>query len=986
MGLQRFLSLTVCSLLLLSYGRLNSADGDDDYQPSNVVHLDQGWPEGWKVGQSNWYHHASQGTIIVPYDWFVCLEQPTTQPDLPEQELFCKIEHLKKFGFLASVHDEKYNPDDLPVGFAIEDDFVDPNKPNRPPYRAVGLTCAACHTSEITYQGTRIRIEGGSALIDISAFQKSLALSLIITNSSAKKFESFAQRVLKQSGAAALPEAAQHQAKAMLKGALEEAVLEILEQQRTEAALQLRTLEAGFGRTDALTLIGNRVFRKLGKVNLAKASAPVNYPHLWQTPWFYWVQYNASIRLPMVRNIGEALGVGAKLGPNFESTVNVENLHLMEDQLAGKQPFTGLSAPPWPEDVLGEIEGFRQQTGKWKTGKLLYEKLCIDCHYRIEDYETALTLDTNDPRFRRHWSQPNRFGRSYMKLPFINYVDLGTDPAAARDFHQRIVYIGSLDYHKPTLPAGEALALTTAKVREREFANLGLSPAEYASYDGYRELGPEPGAIDRLEYKARPLDGVWATAPYLHNGSVPNLYELLSPVIERSTNFYVGSTEFDPKRVGLSTAPDAAYFQMNTKLPGNLNTGHEFRQLTKREQQQLTEFQRQMLGESSGWAVNGVVGPYLKPEERWALIEYVKSLGTPLTPEAKSLEDPPPGEEIAIKTLAGIQHALQTSSEIAKAHRGQHPKNHGAVWARFEVSDDVPNRLKKGLFKNAADYNCVIRFSNGAEQEDNKQDVHGMAIKVIKSKYGNPQQTETQDFLLADNPVFFAKNVEHLLGFLSEMKTANGDKQLERQIAVKLALSTHPALRGFRKHLKTSPLQATYWSQTPYQLGHTAVKYKVVPREDNFYPVPIPGTPANALREAMVQRLTQQRRPAVFDFFVQEYTDALTTPIEDPTVEWPSPPIKMATITIYPQKFDSKQQMEFCENLTFTPWRAAKEHRPLGGINRARQAIYEASSKLRHQTRGVEQSEPTGREWFFPSPEQEEEQDPSSTSEAAAEE
>ena len=287
-------------------------------------------------------------------------------------------------------------------------------------------------------------------------------------------------------------------------------------------------------------------------MNLSETDAPVNFPHLWDTPWFYWVQYNASIRQPMVRNIGEALGVGAAVNAadehlsTFVSTVDVKNLHLMEDQLAGKQPFTGLKAPAWPEDLFGEIQGFGQQTGLWKEGKALFETHCIHCHYRIEDYQQHLEVADEDGKY---WSKPNRFDRKFMKLPYVNVVDLGTDPAAAVKFYRRIVYVGSQEgsEKRGLISAVDALGFVTGKVREHEYARLKLTPAQYAAYDGFRELGPEPAVIPRLAYKARPLNGIWATAPFLHNGSVANLYELLLPADQRMKSFYLGSIEFDPK-------------------------------------------------------------------------------------------------------------------------------------------------------------------------------------------------------------------------------------------------------------------------------------------------------------------------------------------------------------------------------------------------------------------------------------------------------
>ena len=86
-----------------------------------------------------------------------------------------------------------------------------------------------------------------------------------------------------------------------------------------------------------------------------------------------------------------------------------------------------------------------------------------------------------------------------------------------------------------------------------------------------------------LGYRARPHDGVWATPPFLHNGSVPNLYQMLVPAASRSTRFYLGSTRFDPKHVGYETFGFQGAFEMDTSLPGNSNAGHEFRNLTLEE-------------------------------------------------------------------------------------------------------------------------------------------------------------------------------------------------------------------------------------------------------------------------------------------------------------------------------------------------------------------------------------------------------------------
>ena len=105
-------------------------------------------------------------------------------------------------------------------------------------------------------------------------------------------------------------------------------------------------------------------------------------------------------------------------------------------------------------------------------------------------------------------------------------------------------------------------------------------------------------------FKAAPRDGVWATAPFLHNGSVPNLYEMLIPAAERTKKFYLGG-DFDPVRVGLDTKATSGTFLMDTTLPGNSNAGHSF---------------------ENGPRGNGVIGPLLPEDDRWAIVEYLKSI------------------------------------------------------------------------------------------------------------------------------------------------------------------------------------------------------------------------------------------------------------------------------------------------------------------------------------------------------------------------
>ena len=99
-----------------------------------------------------------------------------------------------------------------------------------------------------------------------------------------------------------------------------------------------------------------------------------------------------------------------------------------------------------------------------------------------------------------------------------------------------------------------------------------------------------------------------------------------------------------------------------------------------------------------------------------------------------------------------------------------------------------------------------------------------------------------------------------------------------------------------------------------------------------------------------------------FDFLIQFQTDAYKMPIENASVVWPeklSPFIKVATLRIPVQKFDSQEQLAFARNLSFNPWHCIAEHRPLGNQNRARKTIYYETSKVRQTMNREKRIEPS---------------------------
>lgn len=578
------------------------------YAPSQQVTVDQQWtPE-----QRRWFHHVSQGTVTfgIPYEWFLALPWP----EFDGKGRLSDTAYLTRFGFLASPASPA-NPDALPIGFARGAPQVDP-RTNEALLHPVtgqkmtefGLTCAACHTGQIVYRGTALTIDGGAAMLNLAKLRTAVGLSIIKTAAEEWRFDLFAARVLGSDAPAAARETLRGQLRVALRGVLEQAGL--------DAGIQSRSVEEGFGRLDALNRIGNEVFAmgmrdangRPNRANYAPTDAPVHLPHIWGVPWFDWAQYDGSIQRPMVRNAGEAMGVRALVNlsnqgqPLFNSSVDFEKLDEIETALAGTyapghtplgdRRFTGLSAPRWPS-FLPPIDPVKAAEG----GKL-YAELCAGCHLPAPN--TAAFWDA------KFWRSPNPSTDppgtpQFLALPIIPISRIGTDPAQAVGLANRTVT--SLPFLELTTQAyGRALGDVVAKVAQRWYDN---QKPPVSAQRQFVMNGSRPNGIQApLGYRTRPLDGIWATPPYLHNGSVPNLYALLSPAAERPGAFWLGSREYDPVNVGYSTSPIEGGFRLDTTIPGNSNRGHEF-------------------DDRQG---QGAIGRKLAPGERLAIIEYLKSL------------------------------------------------------------------------------------------------------------------------------------------------------------------------------------------------------------------------------------------------------------------------------------------------------------------------------------------------------------------------
>jgi hypothetical protein len=334
----------------------------------------------------------------------------------------------------------------------------------------------------------------------------------------------------------------------------------------------------------------------------------------------------------------------------------------------------------------------------------------------------------------------------------------------------------------------------------------------------------------------------------------------------------------------------------------------------------------------------------------------------------------PPEEAHAIALITQVSLTL-LDTQARPVQRGQHPKTHGCVRAEFTVESSLPAELRHGLFATPRSFPALVRFSNSLQKNDEQPGVHGMAVKLLgvegKKVLPTDPDATTHDFVLMDVPVFFIRDAASYAKF-SQAIFATAHPSMPEKLGgliqlVQLMVGYFRGRSGERKAFlraafakSRSPLLSQYWSATPYRLGPHAIRFTFRPDPATAGPVP-PKRGRDRLREAMRAHLAAGE--ARFDMLVQLQTDPVAMPVEDPTVPWDeaiSPWRKVATLRIPSQSFESPAQLEMGENLSFTPWHALPEHRPLGGINRVRRAVYEVLSTRRHELNRVPQREPDG--------------------------
>ena len=564
----------------------------------------QAWTEENRVA---WYT-VSQGSRLIPQAWMDNLEQPDGTG------MFLEPAYINKFRYLPNPAAAWTSPDkkcpydkSLPLGFSV-DCQSDQNlsgqlrwktvQSDREPW--VGLNCSACHTTEMTFKGTTFRADGGPALADFQLFIEKLNLAVHKTVSDPAKFERFASRVLV---ATAPPTDLAMLKKALVKwNEWNDDLATLNDPNHDDPAARIPAY--GFGRLDAIGQIYNKIALLATPGGIAHqianvSDAPTSYPFLWNVRQLDRVEWNgiavnsvaAGVHYGALgRNTGEVIGVfgdvSIKKGPGplegYSSSVAVKTLNDIEAQLAKLQP------PVWPA-AFGEVN-----KDLVTAGRNLFGTNCSGCHTvptkprgdLTEMFKTKLqpvfpVAGTNEHGTGTDfWMACNAVldaARSGLFAGNKSQIITGApiaDPAPNLVLLTNAV-TGVLIANKWTI--GKIVIFHSDGLPPPAEINLGAGVDQKKNRaDACMNFKDDP-KDPKMVYKGRPLQGIWATAPFLHNGSVPNLWEMLLPATERSKTFYLGTREFDPVNVGYQTAVSADNsFKFDTSLPGNSNSGHDY--------------------------------------------------------------------------------------------------------------------------------------------------------------------------------------------------------------------------------------------------------------------------------------------------------------------------------------------------------------------------------------------------------------------------
>jgi hypothetical protein len=527
-------------------------------------------PQGpnWTQATRLQFYSQDQGSQIMPLAWFEALQQPNGEP--------FGADSLSRYGYLPNPASPTPG---LPVGFTVNDSGKN---------TMVGMTCAACHTRQIVSDGVAYQIDGGPAIVDFQSFLADLDTAVATVLAGDADFADFAAAVL---GPSPTPEQ-----QAALRTAVEAWFL------RYDTLIKnaLPTPPWGVGRLDAVAMIFNRLTgldlgppaSHLIAENIQPATAPVRYPFLWNAPIQDLTQWpgfasNGNSILGLARNLGEVMGVFATFAPQKAwygidyLTINSANFPGL---LALEELIRKIGPPQWPWTVNNTLA----DQGEAVFNRPTASGGCVDCH----GIEPGITR----PIDQKTWATP--------------VMNVGTDTheydilawTAKTGVLKGVYTLADSTPLKPEDAAINILGIAlTGSIEQFCLEHpidcgsqaLESSPTVGGLKDMFKVGGLAAGTAGA--YESRVLEGIWAAAPYLHNGSVPTLGQLLTPAAQRVQTFAVGP-EYDQVNIGLAaTQTQFGYTFQATGCDdldsGNSNCGHEYgTTLSDSDKQALLEY------------------------------------------------------------------------------------------------------------------------------------------------------------------------------------------------------------------------------------------------------------------------------------------------------------------------------------------------------------------------------------------------------------
>jgi len=861
------------------------------------------------------FYHLSEGGELFPVDLVLALEQESTLADGTVQ-LRPFLDNIERYGLLPDPPSVR-NPEGLPVGISLGLSKV-------AEFDMIGLNCAACHVGQVQHDGHVVRIDGLGNMVLVNAFLRDIVLETKKTIASPRRLERFWKRLRearerrrasgKKTGIFARDEQMLQRVIDLFtknRGLLDAQLTTALEIPALLRALAVSTQE-GYGRLDAFGIGRDELFGRTpgnGDSNNMPADAPVSLPHIWGMEYTAWLQWGANTNSVMERNLGQSLGVGTLVNrQTYQSTARIGNLHRME-QFAYK-----LTPPDWPASFPPV------DLDKAARGKALFVADCAECH---EQYDTDGQL------------------RVYKLFPFSV---TGTDPLTAINFEMPVKLADGTV--KPFPYA--ALDLIT-RIKLKAYQDGGFTPAQIDELEERQiRKGPRwdptfrapmldsaryPDTKNRAVYRAKSLVGIWATGPFLHNGSVPTIWDLLHKAADRPLTFQTGTREYDTVKLGIETspskaalAPGQAPFTFDTRLPGNWNTGHEWEfypMLTDDQRYEIIEFLKTFTSESqlppaattnaSTTPVSAAPGsaatalPDLPDQPAGAgglaimkstriifvALAAIVLLGggywlagffMPHGEAARATE----ADDTATLTRNIVamqqQYATQQNRPLA---RGTHAKGM-CVRAEFEVFDvaqTIPDRalaarLAHGLFARPGVYKATVRFANAASliSPDPAKDVRACSIAVEVPAGVLGPDAMRQDFSM-NNARVFPLNDAHAFAATTVIVTA--PTKLKGLLSLSFRdrmgfLRTAVIAAGQSKPATQAFQQMDYWSTVPFHHGPAdVIKYGAFAAAGN-YAQPL-STAINCLQDELARHVNNDLAMSCFDFGVQLLdADAMT--------------------------------------------------------------------------------------------------------------